>query len=192
MGEVNKATDINLKRAVAIKVLPVSLAGDAERLARFQREAEVLASLNHPNIAAIYGLEKADGTTALVMELVEGPAGSDRRPELGGGTEAARAGELNLLFLASPECARPWPIERSIRPERRACASKDVSPLSLERRRSRLRLCVCRRRRPSYPGPQFGYPAGASRLHAIGGAPEYRFASAIAAASGDRGAGTAR
>ena len=72
MGEVYRATDTNLKRAVAIKVLPESVAGDAERLARFQREAEVLASLNHPNIASIYGLERAGGTTALVLELVEG------------------------------------------------------------------------------------------------------------------------
>ena len=78
MGEVYKATDTNLKRAVAIKVLPASVAGDAERLARFQREAEVLAALNHPNIAAIYGLEKSDGITALVMELVEGPTLADR------------------------------------------------------------------------------------------------------------------
>src|SRR6267378_5467567 len=78
MGEVYKATDTNLKRAVAIKVLPESVAADAERLARFQREAEVLASLNHPNIAAIYGLERSDGTTALVMELVEGPTLADR------------------------------------------------------------------------------------------------------------------
>ena len=58
MGEVYRATDTNLKRAVAIKVLPASVAADVERLARFQREAEVLASLNHPNIAAIYGLER--------------------------------------------------------------------------------------------------------------------------------------
>jgi serine/threonine-protein kinase len=54
-------------------VLPASVAGDAERMARFQREAEVLASLNHPNIAQIHGLETADGAIALVMELVEGP-----------------------------------------------------------------------------------------------------------------------
>jgi serine/threonine protein kinase len=67
MGEVYQATDTNLKRAVAIKVLPASVAGDAERLARFQREAEVLAALNHPNIAQIHGLEKSDGTIALVM-----------------------------------------------------------------------------------------------------------------------------
>ena len=78
MGEVYKATDINLKRAVAIKVLPTPVAADAERLARFQREAEVLATLNHPNIAQIHGLEKSAGVTALVMELVEGPTLADR------------------------------------------------------------------------------------------------------------------
>ena len=72
MGEVYRATDSNLKRSVAIKVLPGVMAGDADRLARFQREAEVLAALNHPNIAAIYGLEKTAHLTALVMELVEG------------------------------------------------------------------------------------------------------------------------
>ena len=72
MGEVYRATDSNLKRSVAIKVLPAAVAGDADRLARFQREAEVLAALNHPNIAAIYGVEKTPDFTALVMELVEG------------------------------------------------------------------------------------------------------------------------
>jgi serine/threonine-protein kinase len=78
MGEVYQATDTNLKRSVAIKVLAASVAVDAERLARFQREAEVLAALNHPNIAQIHGLEKSDGTIALVMELVEGPTLADR------------------------------------------------------------------------------------------------------------------
>src|SRR5687767_14393998 len=78
MGEVYRATDTNLKRQVAIKVLPDSVALDAARLARFQREAEVLASLNHPNIAAIYGLERAGDVTALVMELVEGETLSER------------------------------------------------------------------------------------------------------------------
>jgi Tol biopolymer transport system component len=72
MGEVYQATDTNLKRQVAIKVLPAAVAGDLDRLARFQREAEVLAALNHPNIGAIYGLEKTPDFTALVMELVAG------------------------------------------------------------------------------------------------------------------------
>jgi len=78
MGEVYRATDTNLKRLVAIKVLPDSLAGDAERLARFQGEAEILARLNHPNIAQIHGLERSNETTALVMELVEGATLADR------------------------------------------------------------------------------------------------------------------
>jgi eukaryotic-like serine/threonine-protein kinase len=72
MGEVYRATDTKLKRPVAIKILPRALAVDPDRLARFQREAEVLASLNHPHIATIYGLENADGLDALVMELVDG------------------------------------------------------------------------------------------------------------------------
>jgi len=65
MGEVYQVTDTNLKRQVAIRVLPAAVAGDAERLARFQREAEVLAALNHPNIAAIHGLERSGTTTAI-------------------------------------------------------------------------------------------------------------------------------
>ena len=78
MGQVYRATDTNLKRAVAIKVLPEMVATDVERLARFQREAEVLARLNHPNIAQIHGLEKSAGATALVMELVDGPTLAER------------------------------------------------------------------------------------------------------------------
>src|SRR5437867_1448608 len=85
MGEVYRATDTKLKRQVAIKILPPALAADRDRLARFQREAEVLASLNHPHIAAVYGLEDAaaavagqTGIKALVMELVEGPTLADR------------------------------------------------------------------------------------------------------------------
>ena len=78
MGQVYRATDTKLKRQVAIKILPPSLAADADRLARFQREAEMLASLNHPHIAAIYGLEESAGATALVMELVEGDDLSQR------------------------------------------------------------------------------------------------------------------
>ena len=78
MGEVYRATDTKLKRQVAIKTLPPSLAVDHDRLARFQREAEVLASLNHPHIASIYGFEESAGVFALVMELVEGEDLSQR------------------------------------------------------------------------------------------------------------------
>ena len=73
MGEVYRAHDPRLHRDVAIKVLPAALASDPERLARFEREAQVLASLNHPHIAQVYGLDESGGTPALVMELVEGP-----------------------------------------------------------------------------------------------------------------------
>ena len=72
MGQVYRARDTKLDRDVAIKILPEAFAADAERVARFQREAKVLASLNHPNIAIIHGLEQADGVHALVMELVRG------------------------------------------------------------------------------------------------------------------------
>ena len=78
MGEVYRARDTKLKRDVAIKVLPDLVASDPDRLARFHREAEVLASLNHPNIAHIYGVEDSSSTHALVMELVEGPTLADR------------------------------------------------------------------------------------------------------------------
>ena len=73
MGEVYRASDSRLKRQVALKILPAGLASDADRLARFQREAELLAALNHPHIAAIYGIEETDGVKGLVMELVDGP-----------------------------------------------------------------------------------------------------------------------
>jgi len=78
MGQVYRARDTKLDRDVAIKVLPEAFAHDSDRLARFQREAKTLASLNHPNIAAIYGLEESGGLTALVMELVEGDDLSQR------------------------------------------------------------------------------------------------------------------
>jgi eukaryotic-like serine/threonine-protein kinase len=78
MGEVYRARDSKLGRDVALKVLPEAFARDAERMARFQREAKVLASLNHHNIATIHGLEDSGGTHALVMELVEGPTLADR------------------------------------------------------------------------------------------------------------------
>jgi len=86
MGEVYRARDTKLNRDVALKVLPDLFANDSERLARFQREAQVLASLNHPNIGGIYGIEETDPSAgsgraavrALVLELVEGPTLADR------------------------------------------------------------------------------------------------------------------
>jgi Tol biopolymer transport system component/tRNA A-37 threonylcarbamoyl transferase component Bud32 len=98
MGEVYRARDTKLNRDVALKVLPEVLARDPERMARFQREAQVLAAMNHPNIAAIYGLEESDGLRALVMELVEGP------------TLAERIGATRPLTPGpSPASGRGWP-----------------------------------------------------------------------------------
>src|SRR4051794_10146720 len=78
MGEVYRARDGTLQRDVALKILPESLATDPERLARFRREAQVLASLNHPHIGAIYGFEESTSVHALVLELIEGPTLADR------------------------------------------------------------------------------------------------------------------
>ena len=78
MGQIWQATDTQLNRQVALKILPDAFAGDPDRLARFRREAQVLASLNHPGIAAIHGIEKSGDTQALVLELVEGPTLADR------------------------------------------------------------------------------------------------------------------
>ncbi len=127
MGEVYQATDTKLKRQVAIKVLPESVAADADRLARFQREAEVLASLNHPHIAAIYGLEDADGVKALVMELVEGPTLADRIAQgpavwcgREDGFERSRLADLVVLSgcraFGWREHARMRSVRRSLQP----------------------------------------------------------------------------
>ncbi|HEV2424846.1 MAG TPA: protein kinase [Terriglobia bacterium] len=95
MGEVYRARDTKLAREVALKVLPAAVAQDAERVARFRREAQLLASLNHPNIAHIHGLEESHGTLALVMELVEGE------------TLAARVAGPALGSAVTGEVARP-------------------------------------------------------------------------------------
>ena len=78
MGEVYRARDSKLNRDVALKILPAMFTDDAERMARFRREAQVLASLNHPNIGSIYGLEESNNLRVLVLELVEGPTLADR------------------------------------------------------------------------------------------------------------------
>src|SRR5262245_25033631 len=82
MGQVYRARDVKLERQVALKVLPEKFASDTERLSRFRREAKVLASLNHPHIAQIYGLEESGAISCLVLELVEGE-GLERRLEHG-------------------------------------------------------------------------------------------------------------
>ncbi len=82
MGEVYRARDTTLDRDVAIKVLPEDFADDANRLARFEREAKLLASLNHPNIATIFGFEESDGVRFIAMELVEGVQPSGERTQI--------------------------------------------------------------------------------------------------------------
>ena len=90
MGEVYRARDVKLKRDVAIKTLPEAFARDAERLARFQREAEALAALNHSNIGAIYGLVESGGGRFLILELVEGETLEQRLKRL-----LESSGEIN-------------------------------------------------------------------------------------------------
>src|SRR5262250_2206305 len=96
MGEVYRARDIKLNRDVALKILPEAFTLDGDRIARFEREARVLASLNHPNIAAIYGFEQVEGVQALVLELVDGPTLAERCAQ----------SRLNLDEI--------WPIARQI------------------------------------------------------------------------------
>ncbi len=103
MGEVYQAKDQKLGRDVAIKVLPEEFAKDAERVARFQREAKVLASLNHPNIAAIHELEESDGTKFLVLELVEGKTLADRLKH--GPIPVEESLKLALQIAEAPEAA---------------------------------------------------------------------------------------
>ena len=109
MGEVYRARDTKLGRDVALKVLPAAFASDADRMARFQREAQMLASLNHPNIAAIYGLEESGGVRALVIELVEGPTLAER-------LAAATVGAgLALPSGKGTPTTAPIPLDESLR-----------------------------------------------------------------------------
>jgi serine/threonine-protein kinase len=124
MGEVYRARDTKLNREVALKVLPEVFASDPQRMARFEREAQVLASLNHPNIASIYGLEESGSRRALVMELVEGPTlgeqlsaaavsspppGSSKSKALGGETDATTRGRMGADTVGAGW--KPTPIE---------------------------------------------------------------------------------
>jgi eukaryotic-like serine/threonine-protein kinase len=103
MGEVYRAHDPRLGRDVAIKVLPGSWAVDLDRVARFRREAQVLASLNHTNIAAIYGVEEHAGRQALVLELVEGPTLAEL---IASGSRTTRAGDRAAPVPDALEIAR--------------------------------------------------------------------------------------
>ena len=115
MGEVYQAKDQKLGRDVAIKVLPEEFAKAADRVARFQREAKLLASLNHPNIAAIYGIEESDGTNFLVMELVEGNTLEDRIKS--GSIPVDEALKLSLQITEALEAAHEkGVIHRDLKP----------------------------------------------------------------------------
>ncbi len=116
MGEVYRATDTNLKRDVALKVLPASLVTDPNRLARLQREAELLAALNHPNVAHIYGLERSDGRTALVMELIEGLTLAERIAQ--GALPPNEAINVALQIVSALEAAHERGIvHRDLKPQ---------------------------------------------------------------------------
>lgn len=116
MGEVYRATDSRLKREVAIKVLPAAFTEDKERLARFEREAQLLAQLHHPNIASIFGLEDSGGSRALVMELVEGPTLADRLE--GGPLSLAESLSLALQIAQALEEAHDKGIvHRDLKPQ---------------------------------------------------------------------------
>jgi Tol biopolymer transport system component len=115
MGEVYRATDTNLKRDVALKVLPESLVTDPNRLARLQREAELLAALNHQNVAHIYGLERSEGRTALVMELIEGPTLAERIAQ--GALPPSEALNVALQIVSALEAAHERGIvHRDLKP----------------------------------------------------------------------------
>jgi serine/threonine protein kinase len=115
MGEVYQAKDLKLGRDVAIKVLPEEFAKDIERVARFQREAKLLASLNHPNIAAIHGLEESDGVHFLVLELIEGDTLADRLKH--GAVPVEESLKLTLQIAEALEAAHEkGVIHRDLKP----------------------------------------------------------------------------
>ena len=128
MGEVYRATDTKLGRDVALKVLPVEVLADPERLARFRREAQLLASLNHPNVAAIYGLDEADGRPFLVLELVEGEDLAECLKR--GRLPVAEALEIAKQVAAALEAAHETPI-----------VHRDLKPANVKLRRTARSRC---------------------------------------------------
>jgi hypothetical protein len=148
MGEVYRARDSKLHRDVALKALPAAFAKDADRLARFRREARTLASLNHPNIAAIYGLEEAEGATCLVLELVEGET-------LRGPIPVEKALEYGRQIAEALEAAhQKGIIHRDLKPatsrSRRKAESRCwISDWRKRSRESKNRRIFRRRRQPT-------------------------------------------
>src|SRR5579872_913499 len=110
MGEVYRARDLKLNRDIAIKILPDLLARDHECLARFRREAQLLAALNHPHIAHVHGFEDSAGTYALIMELVEGPTLAEKMMEVSGTAPGGPGMPLDLTQLHDPTAMRAFDI----------------------------------------------------------------------------------
>jgi len=157
MGEVYRAHDGRLGRDVAIKVLPKAFTSDPDRLARFEREARVLAALNHPNIATIHGVEDSGGVRALVMELVPGPtlaekiAGTGRRHRPG--VPVAEAVRISGLIAQALDAAHEkGVIHRDLKPAN-IKVTPDGGVKVLDFGLAKLIPGVIRRRRPQWPQP---------------------------------------
>ncbi len=134
MGEVYRARDTKLNRDVAIKVLPEAFAADPQRMARFEREAQVLASLNHPNIAAIYGLEESGSTRALVMELVEGQTLAERIGAAGraSGALSGSVGAIHELPLQESLAIAKQVAEALEYAHERGVIHRDLKPANIK------------------------------------------------------------
>ena len=149
-GEVYQARDTKLDRDVALKVLPEAFTSDSDRLARFEREAKVLASLNQPNIGSIYGLEEAEAVRALVLELIEGPTLADRIKQ--GPIPLAEALPIAKQIAEALEAAHEQGvIHRDLKPANvkvKGDGTVKVLDFGWRRRFSRMprtRTCRCRR-----------------------------------------------
>jgi serine/threonine protein kinase len=172
MGEVFRATDTKLDRVVAIKVLPAELAQDPERLARFEREAKLLASLNHPSIAHVYGFESAtlaDGTSAhfLAMELVEGEDLAERLKR--GAIPVVEAIGIAKQIAEALEEAHEHGI-----------VHRDLKPANVTRARSRTRVrsrARCRTSSPPGWSPMPSASSAAATKPSTGSAPRSAWAS---------------
>ena len=162
MGEVYRARDTNLSREVAIKVMPAAVAADPERLARFRREAQTLAALNHPNIAAIYGLEMSEGSPCLVLELVHGETLASRLQR--GALAVPEALVIGAQIAAAIEAAHERGIvHRDLKPgnimltttQNATLIAKvlDFGLAKSERRRTRNRAPTTVQRSPRMPAP---------------------------------------